>query len=348
LTNLPRSRTLKQSSLQKNIAERSGTITSRCPICEHEGAQDLLKAPDRFHGRTQLYQLLRCPSCSVVWTDHPPRPEEMHLHYGTDYERLIAAAGENSPERWQIHRRNLAQYKSGGALLDLGCSTGSFLASLKGEPWNLYGIEISPECAKRAEANSGAEVFAGDVLAAPFPPETFDAITCFDVFEHVYYPRQVMEKVWQWLKPGGIFYAFMPNIDSAGARIFRSYWYALELPRHLYHFSPASLKLLAKRVGFSEVSITTQRALFIEYSTHYICDEILRRLGPSRAPLAVAKDPSILWRVIRKALRLTIFPLLSQMAVVVGDGEGMYAILRKEAPRPVLEQDDSSGARGEA
>ena len=151
-------------------------------------------------------------------------------------------------------------------MLDLGCSSGGFLRSLKGPAWNLYGIEMSDEVARRAETATGAKVFVGDILDAPFSPNTFDVITCFHVFEHLYEPREVLLRVAQWLKPGGVFFAMMPNIDSAGRRIFGSYWYALELPRHTYHFSPQSLSRMADSVGLRQLSITTGREVFIEQS----------------------------------------------------------------------------------
>src|SRR5262249_1278497 len=162
----------------------------------------------------------------------------MGSHYTPDYNRLIAAAGEGSPERWKARRTTLFQYRVGGKLLDLGCSSGAFLTSLRSESWGLAGIELSPESGETAAAVSGAEIFVGDVLEAPFEAGSFDVITCFHVFEHFYEPYKVMKRVWSWLKPGGIFYTIVPNIDSAGGRVFRSYWFALELPRHLFHFSP--------------------------------------------------------------------------------------------------------------
>src|SRR2546425_11833243 len=103
---------------------------SPCPVCGHQDVRELLKAPDRFHGRPQLYVLARCQSCSLVWTHNPPRPEEMERHYSPDYNRLIAAAGEGSPDRWRERRTTLLQYKTCGRLLDPGCSSGSFLSAL--------------------------------------------------------------------------------------------------------------------------------------------------------------------------------------------------------------------------
>jgi SAM-dependent methyltransferase len=291
-----------------------------------------LKAPDRFHGRTQQYQLLRCGCCSMVWLDDPPSKTEMGMHYGPDYDRTISAAASGS-EHWFGRRDELLRLKpGGGAVLDLGCASGGFLSTLKGPSWKLSGIEMSEEAASVARERCGAEVFVGDILDAPFPPDSFDAITCFNVFEHVYHPREVLVKVAQWLKPGGIFYTLMPNIDSAGARVFRSYWYALELPRHLYHFSPATLRQVADSAGLQEVSVTTHRELFFEFSTRFLFDDIVKKLGFSRRPLAkTMREPSFPFRVLRKIYRLTLLQLFTMVAGLAGDGETITAIFTKQS-----------------
>jgi 2-polyprenyl-3-methyl-5-hydroxy-6-metoxy-1,4-benzoquinol methylase len=253
----------------------------------------------------------------------------MGRHYGVDYDRYIGLAGDFSPERWSARRKTLAKYKSCGALLDLGCSSGSFLESVKGSAWKLYGVEMSFAVARRAEERSGAQVFVGDILDAPFRAGSFDVVTCFDVLEHVYEPRKVMEKVEEWLKPGGIFYVLVPNIDSAEARVFKSYWYGLELPRHLSHFSPTSLRHLAKSVRLEEVSLVTGRNSALEASMRYISDDILGRFGILRTSLSKAKAPGLPWRVFRSALRLTLFPVLWGMISLAGPGESIHAVFRK-------------------
>src|SRR5579864_8948538 len=111
-----------QLLVQQEAAETAVAVSERCPACGHDGAEHWLQAPDRFHGRPQLYQLMRCPACSLVWLRNPPSPEEMGYHYGPDYDRAIAGAGED-PNHWQGRRDTLLRYKSGGAILDLGCSS---------------------------------------------------------------------------------------------------------------------------------------------------------------------------------------------------------------------------------
>jgi len=267
----------------------------------------------------------------------------MWKHYGVDYDRAIAGGGED-PEHWTGKRDVVLRYKSGGAILDLGCSSGGFLDSIKGPAWKLCGIEMSEEVAQKARAKCDADVFVGDILDAPFAPESFDAITCFHVFEHLYQPQEVLAKVSKWLKPGGIFYAIMPNIDSAGARIFKSYWYALELPRHLFHFSPKSLSSVGKSVGLDTESITTDREVFIEPSSRYIFDEILAKAGIHRAPMSKAKRPGVPFRIVRKAFRMTVLPLLNGMASFAGDGESIHAVFRKE-PKNTQEASIGLGVR---
>src|ERR1035441_1791021 len=141
------------------------------PSCRAPALESWLEAPDRFHGRQRPYLLVKCRSCSLVWQEDPPPPSEMTNHYGADYDRAIAAAGDD-PGQWSDRRRTLLRYKSGGAVLDLGCSAGGFLRSLHSSSWELYGIEMSDEVARRAETSTGAKVFVGDILDAPFPEKS--------------------------------------------------------------------------------------------------------------------------------------------------------------------------------
>ena len=300
-----------------------------CPVCGAPEAREFLHAPDRFHGRKDRYTLVRCPACSLVWLSHPPEPSEMHLHYTTAYDRLISASGQNAPHRWRERKAAMTPHKRSGALLDLGCSSGSFLESLKGDGWKLHGIEMSTECAKIAEAKTGAKVFVGHILDATFPRESFDAITCFDVLEHLYEPRHVMARVGEWLKPGGIFYVLVPNIDSAEARAFGSYWHGLELPRHLFHYSPPALKFLAESAGLSVVSLETRRNPAVGTSLRYVWDDVCGAVGIRRTPVAYRTEPGVAWRAGRKLVRMTALRAALAMAPLVGGGESIHAIFRK-------------------
>jgi SAM-dependent methyltransferase len=309
--------------------------TELCPLCGQAGAQEWLRAPDRFHGRQQSYALARCPACSLAWLSQPPRPAEMHLHYTEAYHKLISGAGDD-PKRWNERKADLAQYKQSGTLLDLGCSSGSFLDSMRSRSWRLYGVEMSPDEARTAEERTGAQVFVGNVVDAPFAAGSFDVITCFDVLEHLYEPQRVMAKVAQWLKPGGVFYVQVPNIDSAEAHVFGTYWHGLELPRHLFHYSPASLKFLAESAGLQGVWLETRRNPAVGTSLRYVWDDAFRAVGVRRTAVAYQGEASLPWRAARKLVRMTVLRALLAMAPLMGEGEAIHAVFRKDTP-PVQE-----------
>jgi SAM-dependent methyltransferase len=325
---------LSPSIEQDLSADRDGARPNNrdegsCPICGHKSAHEWLRGPDRLHGRRETYILLRCSACSVVWLSQPPKLAEMNLHYTDAYHKLISAAGENSPHRWRDRLDALKQHKQSGKILDLGCSSGGFLGFFRGNSWELYGIEMSADCAKRAEERTGAQVFVGDIPDAPFAPQSFDVITCFDVLEHLPEPLKVMVKVREWLKPDGIFFVQVPNIDSAEARVFGTYWHGLELPRHLFHYSPASLKFLAESVGLREVSLETRRNPAVGTGLRYVGDDVFGALGIQRTPVAYRREASLPWKAARKLVRLTVLRGLLAMAPLAGEGESIHAIFGK-------------------
>lgn len=300
----------------------------RCPLCACTRVTEWITAPDRFHGRHRRYRLMRCEECALVWLGDDLTAGDFAAAYGTEYDAAIAAAGNNSGH-WDERRQTVLQYKTGGRLLDLGCGNGAFLAQMKTASWTLAGIEMSGSAASQARAISDADVFEGGIEAAPFSPTSFDVITCFHVFEHLVDPVAVLKKVACWLRPGGVFYAMMPNIDSVGAAMFGSHWYALELPRHLYHFSPKSLRTAARLVGLREVSLVTRRELFIEPSIRYVVDSARRRLHGRPQPLAGSAKPPLAWRVVRKGLRVAVWPAVNALVSPFGYGESIHIVLKK-------------------
>jgi hypothetical protein len=138
-----------------------------------------------------------------------------------------------------------------------------------------------------------------------------------------------MERVAEWLKPDGSFYVQVPNIDSAEARMFGTYWHGLELPRHLFHYSPKSLKILAESAGLQVVSLETRRNPAVGTSLRYVWDDVFGTLGIRRTPAAYRAEASLPWKAVRKLLRITVLRALLATAPLVGGGESIHAIFRK-------------------
>jgi len=312
-------------------ASPEATPTAGCPCCGRRDFRHWISVPDWFFGGASKYDLLRCPACSHVWLGNPPKAEEWSRYYDAAFHSAVAHSGETSPSRWRFHLRLISKYKVGGTVLDIGCSSGAFLGYLKGGPWKLHGIEPCQTAAERARATTGAEVFAGDVLEANLPLENFDVITCMDVLEHLLQPREVLRNVRKWLKPRGIFYVFVPNIMSWEARLFRSHWFGLYLPRHVHHFSTMSLATLASSVGLRPLRMTTPPGSALEEDAQILLYDLARRAGLKREPLDLTVKPSLAWKVVRKGLRLTVELLYDMVTSGFGAAGAIQAVFKKDA-----------------
>jgi SAM-dependent methyltransferase len=93
-----------------------------------------------------------------------------------------------------------------------------------------------------------------DVVVGTYPDRhfaagSFDAVTMWNSLEHMYDPLGVLESAAAVLAPGGSVTVSLPNFASYGARHFRENWFPLDLPRHLNHFTPESLKRAFERAG---------------------------------------------------------------------------------------------------
>jgi len=304
-----------------------------CPACNEADGLPWLESPDRYHWRRVAYQLVRCPACSLIWLMNAPDPSEMPAHYGKEYHHDITQSGEKkASQRWKEHGDVVMHFAHPGAILDIGCSSGAFLKTMAVEGRKLAGIEIDPEVAETARRNTGAEVFCGDAPDASFPAASFDVITCVHTLEHQFRPRELVAKVWYWLKPGGIFYVVVPNIDSWEFRLFRSYWYALEVPRHITFFSPTSLRRIGEQAGFRVDRMITRADCHLEASTKYVFDEMREKMGLTVRPLADVSSPALPWRVVRKAIRMTGILAFRQIASASGHGASLGAVFTKPFP----------------
>jgi len=154
-----------------------------------------------------------------------------------------------------IHYKMPFPKHANGKLLDIGCGTGSFLASMKRSGWGAYGVELSPVACEYAERNEGLNVFNGTVEDASFPNDFFDAVTMLQVLEHTQDPAGTLREVYRILKADGLLTIGVPNAASWESKLFGSRWGPWEIPRHLYHFSPTTITALLEKNGFSVIDI---------------------------------------------------------------------------------------------
>jgi 2-polyprenyl-3-methyl-5-hydroxy-6-metoxy-1,4-benzoquinol methylase len=154
-------------------------------------------------------------------------------------------------------KRQMLQKKTGlqrGSLLDIGAGTGAFANIMQGAGWNTTGLEPDEKTRLRA-----ADLFNIQLLDSPsffqLPAAGYDAITMWHVLEHVHELHRYIDQIKILLKEEGRVFIAVPNYTSYDAEIYQEYWAAYDVPRHLYHFSAASMERLLQQHGLQLIAI---------------------------------------------------------------------------------------------
>lgn len=322
-----------------------------CPICGPGETEGVLEARDINVFGPGEFQLVRCRSCGLVYTNPRPGEEDIDTYYPTRY-WAPPAARDGKPYMDAGMRRALAILErdyAGGRVLDVGCAVGNMAAFMRERGLDAVGLEPYEHACEIAREHYGLEVECAFLQKADLPEASFDAITFFDVLEHVHDPVGDLRKAHSLLRPGGAVFIKVPNIKALQAGLFGKWWYWLDVPRHLFHFSPRSLRRCLEAAGFSDVwcKAIPDRvgALVFETSTIYwLRGVLLARRGIEVAPAATetvgealegkvyAGVPSAGKRAFRWLVRNVLYAPLA-VENLVGRSVELLAVARKETAR---------------
>lgn len=151
-------------------------------------------------------------------------------------------------------------------LLDVGCSSGAFLNTAVKLGFLAEGIEPAPKAATTAQA-AGLNVRQGLLQEGEYADGQFDAVTLFEVIEHLQQPLELLQEVHRILRPDGILLIGTGNAASWSMAAMGERWEYLSIAKHGGHvsfFSPESIASLAQRSGFSVMAVRTRRVSFYE------------------------------------------------------------------------------------
>jgi SAM-dependent methyltransferase len=137
--------------------------------------------------------------------------------------------------------------RNNGRLLDLGAGTGAFVRTMKEAGWAVTGLE--PDAEAREKAREDFQVDLQDITAFSGLQGKFDVITLWHVLEHVHDLGGYMQRLAGLLEPGGRLFIAVPNYTSKDANAYGEFWAAWDVPRHIYHFSPAAMRTLVEKHG---------------------------------------------------------------------------------------------------
>ncbi|PIE49460.1 MAG: methyltransferase [Flavobacteriales bacterium] len=138
------------------------------------------------------------------------------------------------------------------SILDVGSGTGEFLAACKTSGWKVAGVEPNKKANKSTKEKIGEQVY---FKIEDLPKKQFEIITLWHVLEHVPNLNEYIQILKSHLKPEGTLIIAVPNYKSYDAKYYKQFWAAYDVPRHLWHFSKKSIRLLFSSVNLEVIKI---------------------------------------------------------------------------------------------
>ncbi len=226
---------------------------------EFEAPAELRAAPG--------YDVVSCLACGFAYADGAFAQEsvdssyELYSKYVLDLDTLATSADAAAPtdEPWDVARlKSVAQYLArvvpdrGVRVLDAGCSSGSFLASMAAEGFtDLLGLDPSQAAVATAVRYHRVRAIPGSFVTPPVGIGTFDVIALSHVLEHLPDVARAIASLRVLMAEGGLAYIEVPDASRFAEYLVAPFQdFNTE---HINHFSLEILRGLLERHGFEEV-----------------------------------------------------------------------------------------------
>jgi 2-polyprenyl-3-methyl-5-hydroxy-6-metoxy-1,4-benzoquinol methylase len=240
-----------------------------CNLCGADNTRLLYRLRDyRLLIDDTEWNVVQCRSCGLGYLNPRPTAQEITRYYPQNY---------FDQRRTQTARyRRQAKYVTGvgGSLLDIGAATGEFIKIMAERGWSVSGIEPSEEAGNAHGLQIYRQRFPDE---CDLEAQRYDVITAWAVFEHLHDPAAAFRECSRLLSLSGRLIVQVPNLRSIYSR-----WALQEdVPRHLYFFSPKTLRAYGRDVGLELERVTHTTDLFGGSGRGVLRLALVRALGHS-------------------------------------------------------------------
>lgn len=235
-----------------------------CPICGSAGISRVLKVKDNTASH-EYFEIYHCSNCQVRFTQNAPSEASIGEYYKS--ENYISHTDTSKGLINNLYQRvrnisinqkkKLVEKITGlqkGNLLDVGSGTGYFASAMQKAGWDVTGLEPDEGARKVALQQHSLELLPTQQLF-DLTPNSFDAITLWHVLEHVHGVKKYIETFKKLLTDKGKLFIAVPNYTSYDANSYGPDWAGYDVPRHLYHFTPQTMKWIMKEYGLKMTDI---------------------------------------------------------------------------------------------
>lgn len=241
--------------------------------------------------------IVECRNCGLVYTNPRPRREAIKHNYEIVEDPLYLREREARELTFEKHLQKFESFTgpgNGQRLLDVGAYLGVFVEMANQHGWAGCGLEPSLWAVQYARER-GLSMIQGTLEAAHLPEASYDAVTLWDVIEHLGDPIGEMRHVYHVLRPGGWIAVHTMDIASPFARLMGRRWPWL-MEMHVYYFTRHTLARLLEAAGFRVAAVRPEgRYLRLKYLTTRLrpysglladtVDRVASATGLDRVPL---------------------------------------------------------------
>lgn len=280
-----------------------------CPMGCGDGEVVVLDGRDRVTQLPGTFTVVACRGCGLRRTSPRPVPSSMGIFYPDSY-APYHPEGQGTPTKGGASfvgrvisalglRSHALPPVKPGRMLEVGCASGAFLTAMQKLGWSVQGIEYSDAAAAVARSK-GLDVQTSSIEGAGAPAAAVDLIVGWMVLEHLHEPRRALEKMRGWIADDGWLVLSVPDASALEARVFGDAWYALQIPTHLFHYTPKTLGRLLSDSGWAVERVRRQpNAMNLLNSMVAVCED--RRMERcARIARAVAAKPQ--FAILRRML----------------------------------------------
>ncbi|MDR4503500.1 MAG: class I SAM-dependent methyltransferase [Candidatus Scalindua sp.] len=240
-----------------------------CNLC-NSNETTLLFVKDGFNH-------VKCNSCGLIYVN--PRLEDsqetLDSFYtsGADADSFIKDLLKRaySPKRQKIFSaeiKKMERYRRLNRILDIGCSFGGFLYAARNCGWEIKGIETVQEVGNYGKELYDLDIFLGKLEDSNLPPSSFDVIRLNNIIEHIPDPSEFLSRTYLLLRKGGLLTVSTTNFDSFSVSLCGKEWIYFDGQHHIVLFTPATLKRLLEKSGFTTIDLYT-KGFHIKIKDHH-------------------------------------------------------------------------------
>jgi len=237
-----------------------------CPVCQSTTFQKFITAKDYTVSR-ETFDLVKCDSCGLVFTNPIPDPARLgdyylsddyisHSQKATGLIDKIYVVARSFTLKWKLALIQKYAGTQPKTILDYGCGTGDFLNACKEKSWSIAGVEPSDK-ARALAAGQTHEQIAESLKEVE--RKEFNTITLWHVLEHIEDLNHTLQQLKDKLAITGTLLIAVPNHAAWDGTHYGPYWAGYDVPRHLWHFTQDTMKILLTNNNLKLVDIVPMK-----------------------------------------------------------------------------------------